>query len=89
MSISTVGIVGAGQMGNGIAHVFALAGFDVVMHDINEASLTAAVALIDKNLARQVSRDKISQAEASAARCAATSWTKRPRLPHNTMRKKH
>lgn len=66
MDIRTVGIVGAGQMGNGIAHVFALAGFDVLMNDISEDALNKAVALIDGNLERQVSRDKIS-AEAKAA----------------------
>ncbi|MEZ5770452.1 MAG: 3-hydroxybutyryl-CoA dehydrogenase [Defluviimonas denitrificans] len=67
MSIKTVGIVGAGQMGNGIAHVFALAGYDVVMSDISQEALDKAVALIDKNLERQVSRDKISAAEKAAA----------------------
>jgi len=66
MSITTVGIVGAGQMGNGIAHVFALAGYDVVMSDISQDALDKAVALIDRNLERQVSRGKIS-AETKAA----------------------
>ncbi len=67
MDITTVGIVGAGQMGNGIAHVFALAGFDVVMSDISQEALDKAVALIDRNLERQVSRGKISAAEKAAA----------------------
>jgi 3-hydroxybutyryl-CoA dehydrogenase len=67
MSIQSIGIVGAGQMGNGIAHVCSVAGYDVVMTDISEAGLTAAMALIDRNLARQVSREKISEAEKSAA----------------------
>ena len=67
MAIKTVGIVGAGQMGNGIAHVFALAGYDVVMSDISQEALDKAVALIDKNLERQVSREKISAAEKAAA----------------------
>jgi 3-hydroxybutyryl-CoA dehydrogenase len=67
MDISKVGIVGAGQMGNGIAHVFALAGFDVVMSDISQEALDKAVALIDRNLERQVSRGKISAAEKAAA----------------------
>lgn len=62
MSIQTVGIVGAGQMGNGIAHVFALAGFDVMLNDISQDSLDKAVATITKNLDRQVSREKISAA---------------------------
>ncbi len=60
MEISVIGIVGAGQMGNGIAHVCALAGYDVVLNDISQDALDAAVALIKKNLDRQVSREKIS-----------------------------
>lgn len=67
MAIKTVGIVGAGQMGNGIAHVFALAGYDVVMSDISQEALDKAVALIDRNLERQVSRDKISATDKAAA----------------------
>ncbi|MFD1510874.1 3-hydroxybutyryl-CoA dehydrogenase [Lacimonas salitolerans] len=67
MEIKTIGVVGAGQMGNGIAHVMALAGFDVLMTDISQDALDAAVALIDKNLTRQVSREKISQDEKDAA----------------------
>jgi len=67
MAIKTVGIVGAGQMGNGIAHVFALAGYDVVMSDISQGALDKAVALIDRNLERQVSRGKISAADKAAA----------------------
>ena len=67
MDIQSIGIVGAGQMGNGIAHVMALAGYDVLMTDISQPALDAAVALIDRNLDRQVSRDKISQADKDAA----------------------
>ncbi len=67
MTIERVGIVGAGQMGNGIAHVFALAGYDVLMTDISEDALQAAVALIDKNLDRQVGKDMITAAEKSQA----------------------
>src|SRR5690606_34873409 len=67
MSIQTVGIVGAGQMGNGIAHVFALAGYDVLLNDISEESLTKALATIDKNLERQLSRGKISAEDKAAA----------------------
>ena len=58
--IRTVGIVGAGQMGNGIAHVFALSGYDVMLNDISQTSLDKAIATIDKNLERQVSRGKVS-----------------------------
>ncbi len=67
MAIQSVGVIGAGQMGNGIAHVFALAGYDVLMTDISQPAMDAAVALIDKNLERQVSRDKISEADKQAA----------------------
>jgi len=61
MGIERVGVVGAGQMGNGIAHVFAIAGYDVLMTDISEDALQAAKDQIGKNLDRQVSRDKITQ----------------------------
>ncbi|WP_299621231.1 3-hydroxybutyryl-CoA dehydrogenase [uncultured Tateyamaria sp.] len=67
MDIKTVGIVGAGQMGNGIAHVMALAGYDVMLTDVSGDALKAAVATIDKNLERQVSRDKISADVKAAA----------------------
>ncbi len=67
MTIERVGIIGAGQMGNGIAHVFALAGYDVLVNDINADALTAAVQRIDKNMERQVSRDLISADDKTAA----------------------
>ncbi|MCL4069120.1 3-hydroxybutyryl-CoA dehydrogenase [Pseudomonas sp. GX19020] len=67
MDIRSVGIVGAGQMGNGIAHVFALAGYDVLLNDVNEDSLQKAVAIIDRNLERQVSRGKVSAEDRQAA----------------------
>ena len=76
MTVNRVGIVGAGQMGNGIAHVFALAGFDVQMNDINADALTAAVHLIDKNMVRQVSRDLITEdAKANALKRISTTTT--------------
>jgi len=67
MEIQSVGVVGAGQMGNGIAHVLALAGYDVLMTDISDEALKAALALIEKNLDRQVSREKITAGEKDAA----------------------
>ncbi|WP_417806697.1 3-hydroxybutyryl-CoA dehydrogenase [Thioclava sp.] len=67
MTIETVGIVGAGQMGNGIAHVFALAGYEVLLNDISAEALEKALATVGKNLDRQVSREKISQTERDAA----------------------
>lgn len=67
MDIRTVGIVGAGQMGNGIAHVFALSGYDVLLNDISDEGLKRAVATIDKNLERQASRGKITEAARAEA----------------------
>ncbi len=67
MTIKTVGVIGAGQMGNGIAHVFAAAGFDVLINDINPEAVTAAIARIDKNMERLVERgqmDAVAQADA-------------------------
>ncbi len=65
MKISRVGVVGAGQMGNGIAHVFALAGYEVVMTDISTDALEAARKLIERNLDRQVGKGAISEDEKS------------------------
>jgi 3-hydroxybutyryl-CoA dehydrogenase len=65
--IKTVGIVGAGQMGNGIAHVFALAGYHVLLSDINADALDNALKVIENNLARQASKDTITNEEASTA----------------------
>jgi 3-hydroxybutyryl-CoA dehydrogenase len=59
--ISKIGIIGAGQMGGGIAHVIALSGYDVVMHDVAKERVDAALAIIDKNLARQVASGKVSE----------------------------
>jgi 3-hydroxybutyryl-CoA dehydrogenase len=67
MQIRKVGVVGAGQMGNGISHVCALAGYDVVLTDLNRDKLEAAVATVNGNLARQVKSGKITEAERSAA----------------------
>ncbi|MEL6886329.1 MAG: 3-hydroxybutyryl-CoA dehydrogenase [Pseudomonadota bacterium] len=76
MDIKTVGIVGAGQMGNGIAHVMALAGYEVMLNDISDDALSAAIQTIDRNLERQVSRDKISStAKTEALARIATTQT--------------
>ena len=60
MDIQKIGIIGAGQMGNGIAHVMSLAGYDVLLNDVNEDVLAQAMIRIDKNMERQVSRGKIN-----------------------------
>jgi len=67
MDIKKIGIIGAGQMGNGIAHVMALAGYDVVLNDISQQSLDAAISAIHKNLARQASRGKITEVAVTEA----------------------
>jgi 3-hydroxybutyryl-CoA dehydrogenase len=65
IDIATLGVIGAGQMGNGIAHVSALAGLNVVMLDVAEAALAKAMATIGKNLDRQVTKGSLT-AEAKA-----------------------
>lgn len=66
-AIKTIGIIGAGQMGNGIAHVAAAAGFDIRLHDIAEERINAALATIDGNMARQVSKGALAEEERRAA----------------------
>jgi len=65
--IKSVGVIGAGQMGNGIAHVVSLAGYDVAINDIDETRFQAALETITKNMTRQVTRGSISQAEMETA----------------------
>jgi 3-hydroxybutyryl-CoA dehydrogenase len=65
--IRKVGIVGAGQMGNGIAHVCALAGIPVVLNDVAPARLKEALATINGNMARQVARKRITEDDKAAA----------------------
>ncbi len=74
MDIRTIGVVGAGQMGNGIAHVMALAGYDVLMTDISQDALDRAIETITRNLDRQVSRGKVAQdlRDATLARIRTT-----------------
>ena len=62
-----ISVIGAGQMGNGIAHVFAQGGHDVVLIDIAQASLDKALATIGKNMGRQVEKGKLAEADMQAA----------------------
>jgi 3-hydroxybutyryl-CoA dehydrogenase len=61
-----LGVVGAGTMGNGIAHVFARAGFDVSLYELNEAAMERGLATIRTNLDREAAKGKIDPAEAPA-----------------------
>jgi 3-hydroxybutyryl-CoA dehydrogenase len=67
MQIRKVGVIGAGQMGNGIAHVCALAGYDVLLNDMTRERIETALATINGNLARQVKSGKITEDERSKA----------------------
>ncbi|NBD30860.1 MAG: 3-hydroxybutyryl-CoA dehydrogenase [Alphaproteobacteria bacterium] len=67
MAIERIGVVGAGQMGNGIAHVCAVAGYEVLLNDINQDAIDKAMATIGKNLDRQVSREVITEAQKAEA----------------------
>ena len=80
MEVKKIGIVGAGQMGNGIAHVCALAGYDIIMADMSSEALDKARALIDRNMERQVSREKITAEDKATALGRIKSTLKLPDL---------
>src|SRR5437660_8428489 len=67
LTIRKVGVIGAGQMGNGIAHVCSLAGYHVLLNDISPDRIKAGIATINGNMARQVSRKRITEEERQAA----------------------
>jgi 3-hydroxybutyryl-CoA dehydrogenase len=67
MNIALVGVVGAGTMGNGIAHVFARSGCQVLLCDVEQRFLDRAMEIIGKNLDREVAKNKITVADKSAA----------------------
>jgi len=62
-SIKTVAVLGAGTMGNGIAHVFARAGYNVILRDVEQRYLDRAMEMIGKNLEREVKKGKLAEAE--------------------------
>ena len=80
MAIRRVGVVGAGTMGNGIAHVFARSGYQVMLCDIEQKFLDRALATIGKNLDREVAKNKISDAQKSDALQRISPITDRSRL---------
>jgi len=61
VNIQTIGVIGAGQMGNGIAHVCALAGYSVLLNDVSPDRIKAGMATINGNMARQVSKKSITE----------------------------
>ena len=65
--IQTVAVLGAGTMGNGIAHVFARAGYEVILRDVEQRFLDRGLRIIAESLDREMKKDKISEAEKSAA----------------------
>ncbi|MEL6365941.1 MAG: 3-hydroxybutyryl-CoA dehydrogenase [Pseudomonadota bacterium] len=65
-TLTKIGVIGAGQMGNGIAHVCALAGYDVALNDIDISRIEAAKETIEANLSRQVAKSRITEAEMRA-----------------------
>ncbi|WP_339830040.1 3-hydroxybutyryl-CoA dehydrogenase [uncultured Parvibaculum sp.] len=67
MKIRKVGVIGAGQMGNGIAHVCALANYDVLLFDVSKERIEAGLATIDGNMTRQVGSGRITEAQRDAA----------------------
>ena len=67
MNLQNIGVIGAGTMGNGIAQVCALAGFNVTLLDISESALQKAVATVSKNLDRQIAKETLTQDQKLAA----------------------
>jgi 3-hydroxybutyryl-CoA dehydrogenase len=67
MAVEKIGVIGAGQMGTGIAHVLALAGYDVVLDDINKEALSKAIGMIDKNMQRQAGKGVITEEQIQPA----------------------
>ncbi|MGA7611248.1 MAG: 3-hydroxyacyl-CoA dehydrogenase NAD-binding domain-containing protein, partial [Xanthobacteraceae bacterium] len=66
-NIRKVGVIGAGQMGSGIAHVCALAGLDVALNDVSDDRIKEGLATVNGNMARQVTRERITEEQRQAA----------------------
>jgi len=80
--IQTIGIIGAGQMGNGIAHVLAVAGYDILLTDTSNSQMQKALKAIGNNLSRQVSRGHLEQVEATDALARIQTVAGLPELAH-------
>ncbi|HEX8713108.1 MAG TPA: 3-hydroxyacyl-CoA dehydrogenase NAD-binding domain-containing protein, partial [Terracidiphilus sp.] len=80
MDIKTVGVIGAGTMGNGIAHVFAKNGYDVVLVDVEQRFLDRGLETIRKNLEREVAKAKITAEQRDQALARISAVTARIRL---------
>ncbi|MGA7444215.1 MAG: 3-hydroxybutyryl-CoA dehydrogenase [Candidatus Sulfotelmatobacter sp.] len=80
MEIKRVGVVGAGTMGNGIAHVFARSGYAVILCDVEQRFLERGLATITKNLDREVAKNKITEADKASALKNIEGVTDRGRL---------
>ena len=90
MEIKTFGVIGAGQMGSGIAQVAAMSGLNVIMNDINDACVQRGMATIERFLSKSVEKGKLSQADqtASLARLKASTnlhWKRRSRAASRSM----
>ncbi|MFM2386693.1 MAG: hypothetical protein RL660_1450 [Bacteroidota bacterium] len=75
IEVKKVAVIGAGQMGNGIAHVFAQSGFQVSLMDVSQVSLDKAIATIDKNLDRQVAKQLLTEDNKAAALANIKTYT--------------
>ncbi|HTI03615.1 MAG TPA: 3-hydroxyacyl-CoA dehydrogenase NAD-binding domain-containing protein, partial [Acidisoma sp.] len=84
-AIESLGIIGAGQMGNGIAHVAALSGLAVVLIDVRQEALTDAMATIGRNLDRQVQKGAVTQEARAAALGRITTATETAALSGSDM----
>ena len=83
MQIKQVGVVGAGTMGNGIAHVFARAGYAVTLYDVEQRFLDRALEVIAKNLAREASKGKITAEQEAVVRAQITGVVDRGKLANS------
>lgn len=80
LNIKTIGIIGAGTMGNGIAHVCARSGFQVILCDVQQPFLERGLATIEKNLSREVTKEKLTAEAAAQARARITATLDRESL---------